>query len=244
MIEISGIGIISAFLAGIISFLSPCVLPLVPGYLSFIAGQSIHDVERHLFNRERLSIIGLSLSFILGFSLVFILLGAGFTVLGRWLLMYRYEANLVGGVIIITFGVFMTGIVRWNWLQKEFRFHNLGGGGRALSALLLGIAFAFGWTPCIGPILGAILTISATSSSSGAALLAIYSLGLGVPFLIVALFTDWSLQHMRRIRHFGPLLHRTAGVLLIAMGLLMVTGKLTTLSIWMLKALPWLGTLG
>jgi len=147
-------------------------------------------------------------------------------------------------VIIIIFGIFMTGLVRWHWLQQEFRFHKLGGGGRAFSALLLGIAFAFGWTPCIGPILGAILTVSASSTGSGAALLSIYSLGLGIPFLAVALFTDWSLHHLRRIRHYGPLLHKIAGGLLIIMGLAMVTGQMTTFSIWLLKAIPWLGTLG
>ncbi len=244
MTEISGIGIISAFLAGIISFLSPCVLPLVPGYLSFIAGQSLDEIERHLFSRERLAVLGLSFCFVLGFSLIFISLGAGASAVGQFLSAYRYETNIVGGVVIIVFGVFMTGLVKISWLERDFRFHGLGGGGRALSAVLLGIAFAFGWTPCIGPILGAILAVSASSPGSGTALLSIYSLGLGIPFIVVALFTDWSLHHIRRIRHYGPNLHRIAGILLITMGLLMVTGKMTTLSIWMLKAAPWLGTLG
>jgi len=241
--DISGVGILTAFAAGVISFLSPCVLPLVPGYLSFIAGQSLDDIERRLFSRERLAILGLSFCFIFGFSLVFISFGAGATLLGQWLSTYRYETNLVGGVIIIVFGVLMTGVLRWNWLQREFRFHGLGGGGRALSAVLLGIAFAFGWTPCIGPILGAILTVSATSTGSGITLLSIYSLGLGVPFLVVALFTDWSLHHLRRVRRYGPLLHKVAGVLLIVMGVAMVTGQMTAFSIWLLRALPWLGTL-
>jgi len=244
MIEISGIGIITAFLAGVISFLSPCVLPLVPGYISFIAGQSLDEIERRLFSRERLATLGFSLCFVFGFSLVFVSLGAGASAVGRFLSAYRYETNIIGGVVIIVFGVFMTGLIRLSWFEREFRFHGLGGGGRSLSAVLLGIAFAFGWTPCIGPILGAILAVSASSPGSGTALLSIYSLGLGIPFLVVALFTDWSLHHIRRIRHYGPVLHKVAGLLLIAMGLLMVTGQMTRVSIWMLDALPWLGTLG
>lgn len=245
MVEISGIGIASAFAAGLISFLSPCVLPLVPGYISFMADQSLDDVERQIFSRDRLAILALSLFFVLGFSLVFVLLGAGATFLGGLLARYRYQANIVGGVIVIVFGLFMLGVLRLNWLQREFRFHGDIKGGRAVSALLLGIAFAFGWTPCIGPILGAILTVSATSNTgAGASLLAIYSLGLGVPFVVAALFTDWFLRHMRRVRRFGPILHKGAGVLLIVMGIAMVTGYLNTFSFWLLQTFPWLGRLG
>lgn len=245
MIEISGIGIATVFAAGLISFLSPCVLPLVPGYISYMADQSLEDVERHIFSRERQAILLLSLFFVAGFSLVFILLGAGATFLGELLGRYRYEVNIAGGVIIIVFGLFMLGVLRVGWLQREFRVHGEMKGGRAASALLLGIAFAFGWTPCIGPILGAILTVSATTDTgAGASLLAIYSLGLAVPFVLAALFTDWFLHHMRRVRRFGSLLHKGAGVLLIAMGIAMVTGYLTTFSFWLLRAFPWLGELG
>lgn len=244
MTEISGIGVLTAFLAGLISFLSPCVLPLVPGYLSFVSGQSLDDVERHVFSRERLAILGLSACFVLGFSTVFILLGVGVTALGGLLARYRYEANIIGGIIIIVFGLFMTGIIRTAWLQRELRFHGDFAGGRAASAGLLGLAFGFGWTPCIGPILGAILTIAATSSGAGASLLAIYSLGLGVPFLLAALFTDWFLHHLRRARRLGPLLHKAAGFLLILMGLAMVTGYLTRFSVWLLVTFPWLAQLG
>lgn len=121
--EISGVGVLTAFAAGIISFLSPCVLPLVPGYLSFMADQSLDDVERKIFSRERLAILGIACCFVLGFSLVFVLLGAGATAVGGLLAKYRYEANIVGGVIIIVFGIFMTGLIKLNWMEREFRYH-------------------------------------------------------------------------------------------------------------------------
>lgn len=243
--EISGVGVVTAFAAGVISFLSPCVLPLVPGYLSFMADQSLDDVERHIFSRERLAILGIASCFVLGFSLVFILLGAGATAVGGLLSQYRYEANIVGGVIIIIFGIFMTGLIKLNWLQREFRYHGgVAKGSRAVSAFLLGLAFAFGWTPCIGPILGAILTVSATAEGAGVALLSIYSLGLGVPFIVAALFTDWSLHHLRKARRVGPWLHRGAGVLLIVMGIAMITGYLSTFAFWLLEVFPWLSAVG
>lgn len=243
--EISGVGVLTAFAAGVISFLSPCVLPLVPGYLSFMADQSLDDVERRIFSRERLAILGIACCFVLGFSLVFILLGAGATALGGLLSKYRYEANIVGGVIIIVFGIFMAGLIKLNWMQREFRYHGgIAKSSRAVSAFLLGLAFAFGWTPCIGPILGAILTVSATAEGAGVVLLAIYSLGLGVPFIVAALFTDWSLHHMRKARRVGPWLHRGAGVLLIIMGIAMITGYLSTFAFWLLEAFPVLGRIG
>ncbi|KAA3628286.1 MAG: cytochrome c biogenesis protein CcdA [Proteobacteria bacterium] len=241
--DISGIGVISAFVAGLISFLSPRVPPLVPGYLSFISDQSLDGVERHVFSRERLAIMGLGLCFVLGFSVVFIAFGAGATTLGSLLGHYRYDANIVGAVIVIIFGLFMTGLIRWNWLQRELRFHGEMKGGRAASAGVLGIAFGFGWTPCIGPILGAILAVAATSSSQGASLLAIYSLGFGVPFLLAALFTDWFLHHMHKARRFGPWLHRIAGMRLIVMGTAMITGYLGTFSFWLLDTFPILGSI-
>jgi cytochrome c-type biogenesis protein len=231
----------------VISFLSPCVLPLVPGYLSFIGGQSLDEMKsRKLSSRETLGVMGYSLCFVLGFSTVFIAFGASATLLGRWLAEYRSELNIVGGTIVILFGLFMTGLLRIGWLQREFRFHGDLPGRRAMASYLLGLAFAFGWTPCIGPILGAILTISATSTfvSSGTALLAIYSLGLGLPFVLAALFTDRFLHHSRRLRRHGNTLHVIAGILLIIMGVAMITGYLSAFAIWLLKVFPWLGKIG
>lgn len=249
MIELSIIGALSAFGAGIISFLSPCVLPLVPGYISYIGGQSLGHDHPSKSNRsltETLATLSLSLCFVLGFSTVFIAFGASATTIGRWLLAYRYEANILGGVIIIVFGLFISGLIRFNWMEKEFRYYGNLPGGRGLSAYLLGLAFAFGWTPCIGPILGAILTLSATSglASGGIALLALYSLGLGVPFILAALFTERFMSHSQRLKKHGRVLQIIAGGLLIVMGLAMITGYLTEFSIWILKSFPSLGELG
>lgn len=244
MLEISGVGIVTTFVAGLISFLSPCVLPLVPGYLSYISDQSLADVEKKIFSSERLAILGLSVCFVFGFSLVFVLLGAGFNTLGGLLIRYKTEANLIAGIIVILFGLFAAGLIPWRWLQREFRFHGELKGGRAASAGLLGVAFGFGWTPCIGPILGSILTVAATSPSAGASLLMIYSLGLGVPFLVAALFTDWFLHHLGRVRRAGSALHKLAGILLIIMGIAMVTGYLSTFSFWLLDTFPILGSIG
>jgi len=141
--------------------------------------------------------------------------------------------------------LFMLGLLRIDWLQREFRLHGELQRGRPASAFLLGVAFAFGWTPCIGPILGSILTVSAAvNSTAGASLLAIYSLGLAIPFITAAMFTDWFFHHMRRVRKFSSVLHRVAGLLLVIMGIAMMTGYLTSFSIWLLKTFPWLEKLG
>lgn len=189
MYDAVSIGTLTAFAAGIVSFLSPCVLPLVPAYLSYIAGNAADTNYRRLAS-ARLSAAFLSAHFVLGFSLVFILLGAGATALGRLLLQYRYEAGIAGGIIVTVFGLFMLGGTKWlTFLQRDFRFHVGAPAARPLSAFILGIAFAFGWTLCIGPVLGAILTVSAVQDemSAGIRLLAAYSLGLGVPFLLTAI---------------------------------------------------------
>lgn len=244
MPEVSGVGLVAAFVAGLISFLSPCVLPLVPGYLSYISDQSLDDVERNVFSSERLAVLGLSLCFVIGFSAVFVLLGAGMHVLGGFLIRYKTEANVVAGGIVVVFGLFASGLLRWGWLQRELRFQGDIAGGRAVSAGLLGVAFGFGWTPCIGPILGSILTVAATTPSTGTSLLVVYSLGLGMPFLVAALFTDWFLHHLGKARRMGPVLHKLAGVLLIAMGLAMMTGYLSSFSYWLLDTFPILGSVG
>ncbi len=183
----------AVFIAGIISFLSPCVLPLVPGYVSYIAGQSMADSTTSRALIVRVQALALSACFVLGFATVFVILGASATTLGQALISYRYDLNLIGGVIVIGFGLFATGLLRPSWLQRDFRFDVVLPGGRPVAAYLLGMAFAFGWTPCIGPMLGAILTVSAASAtvSKGVTLLAVYSLGLGVPFL-VELWFSWA----------------------------------------------------
>lgn len=246
MFEISHIGLLTAFAAGTISFLSPCVLPLVPGYVSYVAGRAAAAKSGGGALALRLPAVGLSVCFVLGFSTVFVALGASATALGHLLLTYRYELNLVGGAIIILFGLLLIGLVRPIWLMRELRFHAAIPGGRPLSAYVLGLAFAFGWTPCIGPILGAILTVSAASAtvSSGVALLAVYSLGLGVPFLLAALFTDGLMARLRAIGRVGRLLQLAAGAVMIVMGVAMMTGQLSAFSWWLLDTFPVLAEIG
>jgi cytochrome c-type biogenesis protein len=238
MPELSNIGLLTAFAAGIVSFLSPCVLPLVPGYVSYVAGRTQTDGPAD--RTARLSAAGLSLCFVLGFSTVFIVLGASATALGRLLLSYRIELNLVGGAVVILFGLFLIGLVRPGWMMREARFHAAAPGGRAMSAYALGLAFAFGWTPCIGPILGSILTVGAASATvaDGVALLAIYSLGLGVPFLLAALFTDSLARRLKAMRQAGRLLQPAAGAIMVVMGLAMITGQMSTFSFWLLEQFP------
>ena len=246
VLEISNIGILTALAAGAISFLSPCVLPLVPGYISYVAGNSGVTGEITRSSGRRLSALLLSTFFVMGFSTVFIALGASAMGISRLLLWYRYEANIIGGAIIILFGVFMTGLVRLPWLQRDFRFHGNIRGGRPIGAYILGLAFGFGWTPCIGPVLGAILTVSALSAtaSSGVALLGIYSIGLGVPFLLSALFTDGLARRLKRMRRTGQVLQAGAGGVLVVMGIAMITGRLSAFSFWLLERFPVLTTIG
>lgn len=247
MPEISNIGVLTAFAAGLISFLSPCVLPLVPGYVSYVAGQSIADAEAGASGIwARLHTLGLSFYFVLGFSTVFVLLGASATALGQLLLGYRYELNIVGGIVVIVFGLFVVGLLRWSWMASELRIHAAIEGGRPLSAYVLGLAFAFGWTPCIGPILGAILTVSAatTTVSGGVVLLAIYSLGLGVPFLLTAMFTDAVSHRLKSVRRLGRWLQVVAGGAMVLMGLAMVTGQMSVMAYWFLDTFPILAKIG
>ncbi|MBI3937601.1 MAG: sulfite exporter TauE/SafE family protein [Betaproteobacteria bacterium] len=243
MSEVSSIGVLTAFAAGIISFLSPCVLPLVPGYLSYVTGESIGGGQQ----RAKLHVLMLSGLFVLGFSAVFVALGASASALGRLLLAYRYEMNIIGGIIVIVFGLFMLGGMRtMGWLSREARFEVAMPGGRPAAAFLLGTAFGFGWTPCIGPVLGTILTVSAVSTSvaAGVILLAIYSLGLGVPFLLSAVFLRGLAQRYNSLRKLGRTAHILAGVVMIVMGIAMITGKLTAFNSWLLQTFPVLGRIG
>jgi len=243
MSVLSAIGLLTSFGAGVVSFLSPCVLPLVPGYVSYVAGGMLIASGEPT---ERLVALRLSLCFVLGFSTVFVILGASATSLGQLLLAYRYEANLVGGTAVIVLGLFMMGLARLPWLQREFRLHHNLGGGRPLAAYVIGLAFAFGWTPCIGPVLGAILTTSAVSATvtQGVLLLSFYSLGLGLPFLAAALFTDSLISRLRVLRRLGRLAQLGAGAVVTAMGVAMLTGDLTRFSYWLLDTFPVLARLG
>jgi cytochrome c-type biogenesis protein len=245
MTDAATIGAVAAFAAGIVSFLSPCVLPIVPAYVSFVAGESYRH-RRHLHAGDRLAALGMSGLFVAGFSAVFIAFGASASALGQMLLRYRYEANLVAGAVVIGFGLFMLGLWRWlPWLQRDLRPHPRLHGGSPLAAVVLGAAFAFGWTPCIGPVLGAILAVSAADASvNGVALLGLSSLGLGVPFLATAFFADRAARVLGRLRGVGVALQIGGGLVLLAFGIAMLTGWVGTFSLWLLDTVPGLGRIG
>jgi cytochrome c-type biogenesis protein len=244
--DISGIGFGGAFLGGLVSFLSPCVLPLVPAYVSYIAGESLEELTGEGAVRRRLAAVLLSVFFVLGFSTVFVLMGASATAIGDLLLTYRYELGYVAGVVVIVFGLFLMGILRVGWFDRDVRLRLNVPGGRPIAAYALGAAFAFGWTPCIGPVLGAILALAATTSTvgEGMALLAVYSLGLGVPFLVAAAFIDVFVQRLRGLGRWGRRIQFVAGLILVLMGIAMVTGYISDFAFWLLDTFPGLATIG
>ena len=239
-LELSVIGAATAVLAGAVSFLSPCVLPLVPGYVSYLGGRSLRDMTEETMLVHRFQTVALSLGFVLGFSLVFIAMGASASALGDLFQSFRYEANYVAGAVVILFGLHMVGILRIGWLDRDVRFMANVPGGRPMGAFVLGLAFAFGWSPCIGPILAAILTLGAATASvsDGIALLSFYSAGLAVPFLLVAAFTDRFVAWIAKLRRAGHYLRIVAGIILVIMGAAMISGYLTALGTWMLRTFP------
>ena len=244
MTDAASVGVVTAFVAGIVSFLSPCVLPLVPGYLSYVAAQTAW--RQHPSLARRLRILGISAFFVAGFGTVFIAFGASASVIGQAFARYRNELNVAGGVLITLFGLLMLGLLRGaSWLQRDLRFHPRIVGGSPLPAYVLGVAFGFGWTPCIGPVLGAILTVSAAGTSAGGvALLGAYALGLGVPFLVAAFFLNRAASALGHLRRLGLVLQIVGGLLLVAFGLAMVFGYVASISIWLLDAFPSLGRIG
>jgi cytochrome c-type biogenesis protein len=223
-----------AFTAGLLSFLSPCVLPLVPSYLAYVGGSGA--TKRALLIRN-------ALLFVAGFSLVFIALGASASALGSLLRANRQILMLGGGVLVILFGLVLLGVIRLPVLMRDTRVQAKHDASTPIGAVLLGMAFAAGWTPCIGPVLGGILTLAGASGTllEGVALLAVYSAGLAVPFLLAALALEPFLRVSRRMRRWLPWVERAAGGLLVVAGLLMVTGTYTRLNTWLLRFTPdWL----
>jgi len=222
---------LAAFLAGLISFLSPCVLPLVPGYVSLISGAGVDELksqEGQLFRKVMMN----SLGFILGFSIVFITLGAISTEVGQLLARYKSLLAQVAGVVIILFGLHLTGIFKIMALYTDARLHSVKGSSTTLGAFVIGFAFAFGWTPCVGPILAVILGFAAAQDSvmKGIVLLAIYSLGLAVPFLLTSLGIELFLKFYSRFRAHMHALEVASGALLIVLGILLVIGRFTIIS--------------
>jgi cytochrome c-type biogenesis protein len=235
----------AAAAAGLLSFLSPCVLPLVPPYLTFIAGTTIEDVATEKVGRARRDIFLAAVLFVAGFSTVFVTLGATASFFGQVLRAHIATLSLLAGFAIIAMGLHFLGVFRLNLLYREKRLDvqkPLGLWG----AYVMGLAFAFGWTPCIGPILAAILAIAASEATAarGAGLLAIYSLGLGIPFLLAAAALGPFLGFLKRFKaHFGAV-ERVVGVLLIVTGIAFLTGTMQNLSFWLLQAFPGLSKIG
>jgi cytochrome c-type biogenesis protein len=221
----------AAFFAGLVSFLSPCVLPLVPGYVSLISGVGVEELKSHDANLLRKMMLN-SICFILGFSVVFITLGAISTEVGQLLARYKSSLAQIAGVVIILFGLHLTGIFRINALYSDKRLHGVKGGSTMGGAFLIGFAFAFGWTPCVGPILAVILGFAAAQDSvfKGIVLLTIYSLGLAVPFLLTTFGIQRFLKFYSRFRSHMHALEIVSGALLIALGVLLVFGRFTLLS--------------
>jgi cytochrome c-type biogenesis protein len=222
---------IAAFVAGLVSFLSPCVLPLVPGYVSLISGVGVEELKSHESQLLRKMMLN-SISFILGFSVVFITLGAISTEVGQLLARYKSSLAQVAGVVIILFGLHLTGIFRINALYADKRLHGVKGGSTAGGAFLIGFAFAFGWTPCVGPILAVILGFAAAQDSvlKGVGLLAVYSMGLAVPFLVTSFGIERFLKFYTRFRSHMHAIEVASGALLIGLGILLVLGRFTLIS--------------
>lgn len=230
MSEPASLGLFVAFAAGLLSFLSPCVLPLVPSYIGFLTGMSLPEMA----SRRRVALLH-ALLFVLGFSLVFMVLGASATALGRALNYYQQWLQRIGGVLIILFGLVCLGVIRAPFLTQEHRVQMEQKPVGFLGSALVGMAFGAGWTPCIGPVLGAILGLAATTQdlSRGLLLLAVYSAGLAVPFLLAAAALDAFLDWFQRFRRYLPWVMRASGVLLILVGILMATGEFTRLAGWL-----------
>jgi cytochrome c-type biogenesis protein len=244
------VGYFGAVGAGALSFLSPCVLPLVPPYLCYMAGVSVDDFREDAAGLAktgtRNALLITSLAFVLGFSTVLVTLGAGASTIGRLLRVWQEPLAMAAGVLIILMGLNFLGILKIPFLSREARFQSQGKPASSAAAYVMGLAFAFGWTPCIGPVLGPILTLAGgrDTVSEGALLLAAYSLGLGIPFLLAALFSGAFMRFLGRFRvHLGRV-EKAIGALLVLAGVFFLTGGIQSASYWLLETFPALGTLG
>jgi len=233
-----------ALFAGVISFLSPCVLPIVPPYLAYMGGISMADMQDDKIS-NRPAIIAAAF-FVMGLSTVFIFLGFTASVFGQIFLAYQDVMGRIAGGVIILFGLHFIGIINLPFLSREARLDAGDRGGSAFGAYILGLAFAFGWTPCIGPILGVILSLAAQEASvaRGTILLAAYAIGLGLPFIIAAVFINRAIGMMNRFKRHMGLVEKVMGGLLIVVGLMLVTGAFTTLAFWLQQTFPAIASIG
>jgi cytochrome c-type biogenesis protein len=237
------LGALVAFSAGLFSFLSPCVLPLFPSYLSFITGMSVDRLSREIDAGTRTRVLLHSVAFIAGFTAVFVSLGASFSAAGQLLLDYRDAIRIAGGALIVVFGLYIAGVLRIGFLGRTQQLHIRNKPAGFIGSFAVGLTFAIGWTPCVGPILGSILTLASNDKTvqQGVVLLLAYSAGLGVPFLLSSVALGGFLKVFRRYRPFIPTVERVAGVLLVAVGILVVTNYYTVLNSWALSVTPeWL----
>lgn len=230
-----------ALAAGVFSFLSPCVLPIVPPYLAFMAGTSVEGE-----GRARGKVIVAALFFVLGLSTVFLLLGAAASALGSALLSYQRELSIVAGLVVVVFGLHFLHVFRIPILDRDARLDAGDRGGTALGAYVMGLAFAFGWTPCIGPILGMILSLIIQDGTlqRGVAMMAVYALGLGLPFLLAAVFLDRFMGAMTRLRRHMGVIERATGVMLLVVGVMLATGLFSQFSYWLIETFPAMGQIG
>lgn len=237
------VGVVVAFSAGLFSFLSPCVLPLFPSYLSFITGMSVGDLSKELTPAARRRVLLHAATFVVGFSLVFVALGASFSAAGQLLFQYRDEIRIAGGVLIIVFGLYIAGLLKVAMLGRTQQWQIREKPAGYVGSFLVGVTFAIGWTPCVGPILGAILSLAGTADTvqRGVGLLVAYSAGLGVPFLLSAFALGSFLKFFKRYRPFIPVVERGAGVLLVVVGVLVATNYYVVLNSWAIALTPeWL----
>lgn len=239
------VSIAGAFVAGLLSFLSPCVLPLVPPYLCFLAGVSFEE-----FSNEEDGVTGsvfrTALAFVLGFTTVFVMLGATASFVGQALTRYLDQLSIVAGAVIMVMGLHFLGVLRLSWLLATKRVDVQRKPPGVVGGYMVGLAFAFGWTPCVGPVLAAILFMAAANDTAwqGAGLLLMYSLGIGLPFLGAALFARPFLRMMGRTKKHMETIERVMGALLVVTGVLFMTGQMSNMAYWLLNMFPALGEMG
>lgn len=227
--DLDNISFVLAFSAGLLSFLSPCVLPLIPAYVSYLTGSAVSEINT---NKAKLNLLYKSIGFVIGFSIIFIIMGASISSIGKLLITNQIIFRKIGGILIILFGLHTTGLFKIKMLYFEKRLLTFGGDKKNFSSIFVGMAFAAGWTPCIGPILSSILIYAGSMEkiSKGITLLAVYSLGLAVPFILTALAIGSFSKYFKKFSKYLPIVSIVSGILMIIMGILIFTNKLTVIS--------------
>lgn len=236
----SEVNLILAFTAGVLGFVSPCIVPLIPGYLSFVSGLSLTEMDLAARRAKLGQVLGSTAFFVLGFSLIFTALGASASLLGSFILDYRVALGRVGGIVVVMLGLSVLGVVKVPGLYRERRLEVRRRPGGVLGAVPVGMAFGFAWTPCVGPVLAAILTLAATTQGAGggASLLFAYSLGLGLPFLVAAVLVTSAVDSFAWLRRHGRAIETVSGAFLVVMGGAMIFDLVFRLNTWILRVFP------